>query len=76
MYVVAFTNIRKGRSKECRLLLVIFIVKTILEFAGINYFDKKTWIMLAFLLLPVNRFHNKQENEKTDDQELINKGVG
>lgn len=75
MYVVAFRNMRKEQTYEGKLLVVIFLVKTALELAGINYFTKKTWIMFAFMLLPVNRFAKMKEKKTFDNEILLSKGA-
>ena len=70
IYTSAFRNMGKATNKEGKLLFVIFIVRTVLEVAMVTYYDKKTWIMFAFLLLPSNRF------DKTSEKEIAtNKGV-
>ena len=63
MYLTAFKNISKEKTNEGKLLFVIFVVRAVLEMAMVTYFDKKTWIMLAFLLLPVGRLNKKQGAE-------------
>ncbi len=68
MYLSAFNNINKEKSSEGRLLLVILVVRTVLEMAMVTYYDKKLWIMLAFLLLPVGRLKKPSESGITSNE--------
>ena len=46
-----YKRIRKEKSEESKFLFVLFVVRWVLEYLTITYYDKIFWILIAFYMI-------------------------
>lgn len=51
MYTISYNRLRKNNSDSAKFMFVLFIVRMVMEVAMVTYYDKLTWILLAFFMI-------------------------